>query len=351
MFLTPSIKIENKIISYQSKPFTVAEVGINHNGKLNFVYEMIEAAADAGCDAVKFQTFKASEFIRDKSLKFTYKSKGKKVTEPMIEMFKRYELPKSAWKKIKLFCEKRKIIFLSTPQNVSDLKILLKVGIKAIKVGSDDFSNIPLLKQYSKTRLPLILSTGMANLSDVNNAVNTVSNNKDYPLILLVCTSEYPTLPNNVNLKKIKTLQTLFPRILIGFSDHTQGFLASSLAVSLGACLLEKHFTLNNNLPGPDHWFSENPKTLKDWVKNIHKAHKMLGSSDIKPTKNEMKSKKEFQRVLVAANNIKKEHIFKESDFMALRVNSNLGLPMIFANRLLGKKSKKNYKKNEIILI
>jgi len=346
---SPFIKIENKIISYKSKPFTVAEVGINHNGKIELAYKMIDVAANAGCDAVKFQTFKAKEFIRDRSLKFTYQSQGKKVTESMMDMFERYELPKSAWKKIKFYCRKRKIIFLSTPQNYSDLKILLKIGIKAIKVGSDDFNNISLIKKYSETKLPLILSTGMADFDDVKNAVKAVCKNRYYPLILLVCTSEYPTEPSNVNLKKIATLKNLFPKILIGYSDHTRGFLASSLAVSFGACIFEKHFTLNNNFPGPDHWFSENPKTLKDWVKHIHIAHKMLGSGVIKPTKNEAKSKKEFRRVLVAAKNLKKGHAFRENDFNALRVQSKFGLPISRAIEFIGKIANKDYKKNELI--
>ena len=158
---------------------------------------------------------------------------------------------------------RKKIVFLSTPQNKTDLDLLLDLGISAIKIGSDDFTNLPLIKQYSSTKLPLILSCGMANLSEICTSLNVIGAFDGYPTILLHTTSQYPTPKKDVNLLKLKTLQTIFPNIPLGFSDHTQGSLASSLAVSFGACVFEKHFTLNKNRKGLDHSLSADPSDLK----------------------------------------------------------------------------------------
>jgi len=345
------IKIGKKINRNDSKPFTVAEVGLNHNGNLKLAKKMIEEASKAGCDAVKFQTFKADEFVNNRSQKFTYFSQGKKITEPMIDMFKRYELSVDSWSKIKKHCNKNKIIFLSTPQNYSDLKILLKVGMSAIKIGSDDLTNLPLIKKYSKTKLPIILSTGMSYESEINESLKELGTFKGYPTILLACTSLYPTKENEVNLLKIKRLKKKFPKAIVGFSDHTQGFLASSLAVTLGAKYLEKHFTLNKNYPGPDHWFSEDPEELANWVKSINNSYLMLGKSELKPTKREIKNKKLFQRYLVAAKNIPYGEKFKKDSFLLRRVSKNKGLSSRFIKFLVGKKSKRKYKKNQVIAL
>src|SRR5262249_10609741 len=154
------------------------------------------------------------------------------------------------------------ILFFSTPQNESDLDILMKVGVPAVKVGSDDFTNIPLLKSYAASGLPLILSSGMSDLAEAYHGLDAVGAFDGYPTVLLVCTSQYPRPPEYANLARITTLRAAFPPVPIGFSDHTRGPLASALAVALGACFLEKHFTLSHDLPGPDHWFSEDPQGL-----------------------------------------------------------------------------------------
>ena len=160
------IKIEKFELKNFGRPFIVGEVGINHNGKIKNAIKMIEVAKRSGCDAVKFQTFKANELVNDKSIKFSYFSRGKKITESMYKMFKRYEIQSKFWSKIKKHCKKKKIIFFSTPQNLSDLKTLIKLKVPAIKVGSDDFTNIPLIESYLKFNIPVILSTGMSNIND-----------------------------------------------------------------------------------------------------------------------------------------------------------------------------------------
>ncbi|MBX7148444.1 N-acetylneuraminate synthase family protein [bacterium] len=337
-----TVILDKKILKNYSTPFIAAEVGINHNGSLEKAFKMIDVAKAAGVDAVKFQTFKAREFVTDKKQTYTYYSQGKKVTESMLAMFERYEFNETQWVKIKKKCDKERIYFLSTPQNESDLQVLLKLGIGAIKVGSDDLTNTPLLKAYAKTKLPLILSSGMATFEEVKAALQAVGAFKGYPTIMLACTSEYPTPPSSANLNRIETLMNSFKNIPIGYSDHTEGPIASSVAVALGACFFEKHFTLNHNLPGPDHWFSEDPKGLKEWVTAIRTAHCMLGSGQIVPTKAETKMRKMARRSIVAITPIAKGEKFSLLNIALKRPGD--GLPPAILPHLIGKKALKNIK-------
>ncbi len=292
------IKIGNRIIGSEREPFVILEAGINHNGDLSIAKEMIRVAKQSGADAIKFQTFKAVEFISDPKQIYTYQSQGKEVTESMLKMFRRYEFSLEEWFEVKRACDEEGIIFLSTPQNISDMELLLEIGVPALKVGSDDFINIPLLQHYSKTGLPLILSCGMANLGEVHEALDSTGAFSENNVILLLCTSQYPTPPDDVNLLKLRTLSAAFPNINIGFSDHTQGPFASVIACGLGACVFEKHFTLDHNLPGPDHWFSVNPKEATEWIHAIRTAKIMLGSCLVNPTN------KEYEMRIVARRSI-----------------------------------------------
>ena len=343
------IKIKNHIIAKGKPPFVIAEAGINHNGDIKNALKMIDVAKKSAVNAIKFQTFKASELISDHNQKYTYKSQEKQVTESMYDMFKRYELDKDDWKKIKKQCDEKKIIFLSTPQNKTDLDLLLDIGITAIKVGSDDFTNLPLIKEYSSTGLPLLLSCGMADISEISTSLNTVGAFEGYPTILLHTTSQYPTPVKDTNLLKLKTLENTFPDIPLGFSDHTQGPLASSLAVAFGAVVFEKHFTLDNNLPGPDQWFSENPEGLKQWCENIKKSYSMLGNSLLKPTNIERKNRNEFRRFIVAIKDIQKNEVFSRKNIDMRRTSEKKSLPPIFFEYLLGRKSVKKYSKGQAI--
>jgi sialic acid synthase SpsE len=339
-------KIGNRKIGPQEQPYCIAEVGINHNGDLEQAFKMIKVAKDSGADAVKFQTFSAIEFCGE-SQKFTYRSQGKEVTESMLKMFQRYEFTKEQWFELKKECDRRSITFMSTPQNRTDLDILLKIGIPAIKVGSDDLTNIPLIRSYAKEKLPLILSSGMSDLAEVYNSINVAGGFDGHPVAILLCTSQYPTPPEEVNIERLRTLKKALPNIAIGFSDHTRGTLASSLAVVLGATILEKHFTLDHNLPGPDHWFSEDPDGLKEWISFIRKAHIMKGSPLVRPTLLESKNKSEYQRHLVAACDIDIGNIFTEQNITLRRVEGGLGLPPSCIDYLLNKPAPKIYKKGE----
>ena len=337
------VRIGGFKIGKDCSPFIVAEAGINHNGELDKVYKMIEIAKSSGADAVKFQTFKAEEFVGDPKQTYTYKSQGKEVTESMLEMFKRYEFSRDDWFEIKKKCEEVGIMFLSTPQNRSDLELLLEIGIPGIKVGSDDFTNLPLLKSYATTNLPMILSSGMSDLAEVYQALEAVGAMEGYPTILLLCTSQYPTPPEDVNLPKLKTLANSFPMVVMGFSDHTQGSLASSLAVAMGARFFEKHFTLDHNLPGPDHWFSEDPTGLKEWICSVRKAFVMMGSNIVRPTLKEQEMKLIARRSIETNQYIRKGEFFTVSNLVLKR--PGYGLPPALYEELLSCKASRNLKK------
>ena len=328
------IEINNQELKNYGKPFIVAEAGINHNGELTKALEMIEVAKQSGVDAVKFQTFRAEEFCGDKTQMFTYQSQGQTITESMFEMFKRYEFDYDEWLQIKQKCDDENILFLSTPQNRSDLDLLLELELPAIKVGSDDFTNLPLLEDYSTTKLPMIVSCGMSDLAEVHQALDAIGTFEGYPTILLLCTSQYPTPPEDVNLLKLKTLSNAFPGLVLGFSDHTKGSLASSLAVGFGAVFFEKHFTLDNNLAGPDHWFSENPESLKDWVDSIHQSYQMMGDSIVRPTSKELEMRKLARRSIVILKDTKQGDKLTEEN-IGLRRAGN-GLSPILIKDMLG---------------
>lgn len=339
--------IGGRTITPGAKPFLIAEAGINHNGSLDKAIEMIQAAKKCGADAVKFQTFKASEFVADKSLQFTYKSQGKSVTESMHDMFARVEFSKDNWKKIRSECDRAGIVFLSTPQNTTDLELLLELGVDAVKVGSDDFTNEVLLKRYRKTGLPLIVSSGMADLAEIYRSLEWIGTLDGYPTVLLICTSEYPCPPQNVNLAKLRTLGTLFPQLPLGFSDHTQGPLASSIAVGLGAVVFEKHFTLSHDLPGPDHWFSEEPKDLEAWVTAVRTGFQMLGNPVPRPTTGELEMRTLARRSIVALSDIRRGETLDDSKIGLKRPGD--GLPASLYESVLSRSALRDIRAGEQI--
>ena len=341
------LKINNHEISKENTPFIIAEAGINHNGSIEKAVKMVKTAKNAGVSAIKFQTFKAHELISDSSLTYTYTSQGKSITESQLDLFKRCELSNDDFYKIKKTCDEEKIIFLSTPQNKSDLDFLLELDISAIKVGSDDFTNIPLLKYYSKTKLPILISCGMTTLKEIKTTLTAIGTLDGYPTALLLTTSEYPTPPQNVNLQKLRTLSETFPDIPLGYSDHTQGNLASPIAISFGACIFEKHFTLDNSLPGPDHWFSSNPSNLEVWSDSIKTSYQMMGYSEILPTESEIKMKAIARRSIVALNDIDIGETINENNIGLRRPGT--GLPAKMFELILGKKATKKIEKFTIL--
>lgn len=340
-----TFNICNKPIGKGHPPYIILEAGINHNGEINIAEQMIKVAKDIGADAIKFQTFKASEFIADTSQQFTYQSQGNEVTESMLEMFQRYEFSKDNWFHIKKMCDDTGIIFMSTPQNESDLTLLLDIGVPALKVGSDDFTNLPLLEKYSSTGLPLFMSCGMADLGEVHDAILATGALTRNDVLLMLCTSQYPTPAEDVNISKLKTFAAAFPDLPLGFSDHTQGNTAAVMASAMGAIAFEKHFTLSHDLPGPDHWFSETPETAASWVASLRRSHQMIGSGSISPTTKELEMRKIARRSVIAICDIEAGDIFTYENLGLMRPGN--GLPPKMINHFIGQKSRKNIKKSQ----
>ena len=345
------LNIGKRVIGPMSEPYIIAEVGINHNGNLSTALEMIDVAKSSGADAVKFQTFKAEEFCGDPEQQFTYRSAGKEVTESMLSMFKRMELKSEDWFKIKEYANKSGIEFFSTPQNYSDLELLLPLGIQVIKVGSDDLTNLPLIRKYAGSGLPIILSSGMSNLGEIYAGIEAAGWYQGKQVAVLVCTSLYPTPSSDVNILRVSTLRAAFPNLVVGFSDHSQGNEAAIMATALGARIFEKHFTLSHDAQGPDHWFSDTPEELKGWVNSIRESFVLLGSGELIPSPLELVNKSEFQRVLVALNAIAKGEEFSTINTGPRRVSGGYGLPPVFMDTLEGKRASKQYNTGDVIEI
>jgi N,N'-diacetyllegionaminate synthase len=298
-----TIKIGNRLVGADQPAYIIAEIGANHNGDVALAKKLIAAAKQCGCDCAKFQTFTADEFCADPDQPFTYKSQGKAVTESMRDMFRRFEFTKDEWVEIVDECRKHDIQFLTTIQDPINLKQMLPFGLPAIKVGSDDFDHLVSLKKYAESGLPLIISKGMADLGEVDRVVRFMRKHTD-KLIVLHCVSLYPTEPRFLNIRQVETLQRLYPDVVWGFSDHSQGPLASALAVAIGAKVIEKHLTLSHDMPGPDHWFSMDIDEMATMVRDIRFAEIALGDGEINPTPEELEIKKVARRRLVARSDL-----------------------------------------------
>lgn len=308
-----SVTIGNRQLGPGKPVVIAAEVGINHNGDPALALECIDAAADCGADAVKFQNYHTEDFVTDRKLTYSYSSNGQIVTEPQYEMFKRCELTPGILAKLKERADKRGLLFHSTPTSESGIDILARLGVRVLKNGSDYLTNLPLIQAMGRTTLPTVLSTGMATLAEIDDAVRAFRETGNTSLLLLHCTSAYPTPASDVNLRKIPALAAAFD-CPVGFSDHTDGVTAAVGAVALGACWIEKHFTLCKSAPGPDHHFSCDPIELAALVHAIRFTEKALGSSRIAPAASEQAGRRDFRLSCVAARPLPPGHRIGEGD-------------------------------------
>ena len=327
--------------------FIIAEVGINHNGDVDIAKKMIDEAKNAGADCVKFQTFKGEEFVSDPKQTYTYKSQGKEVTESMLEMFKRYEFTKAEWIDIVKYCKQKEIVFSSTAQNMSDLEFLMSITeLPFLKVGSDDLTNLELLSHYGSKNIPMIISAGMAYAYEIEDAVSTIRDAGNENITVLHCISSYPTQATDVNLKKIPVIRDAFD-VKVGFSDHTIGSASAVGSVCFGATIIEKHITLDNDMDGPDHWFSINPIELKRYVDDIRFIEKALGQAELKPTPKEIEMRKVMQRKIVFSSNLFKGDITTKNDFNFKR--SEYGIDPKQVKFLLNRTLQKDVKKDDVV--
>lgn len=341
------IKIESKTIGAGSGVFVVAEAGVNHNGRLDLALKLVDAAADAGADAVKFQTFRAEQVVIGTGEMAEYQKKNIGKVESQLEMLKRLEFNEGWYPKVIAHSKKRGIIIFSAPHgNFASVDLLQKMKMPAFKFGSGDLTNLPLLQYAAKFKKPMIISTGMATLAEVKRAVNAIKRAGNNKIVVLHCTTSYPCPPEKVNLR---SMQTILKKTgaLVGYSDHTVNAQASLMAATLGACMIEKHFTLDRNLPGPDHRASMEPEELKHMVQAIKSVNLILGSDSKNPTQDEVALRKIGRKSLVSLADIKRGEKLTILNIGIKRPGTGLEPSYFF--KLLGLRAQKNIKADRLI--
>lgn len=326
----------------------IAEAGINHNGKINLAKKLIKAAASSGADYIKFQTYNTEKMIVPNAKLAFYQKNNITETKTQFEMLKKYELRKDFYKVLINYAKINKIKFLSSPFDEESITLLNKYNLDFIKIPSGEIDNFPYLRNLGKLKKKIILSTGMSTLKEINLAIKTLTKygTKMRDISLLHCHSAYPSNLSNLNLNAIKFLRKKF-KLRVGFSDHSTSINVPSIAVALGAEIIEKHLTLNNKMSGPDHKASVNPKNFKSMVNLIRQTEKTLGSGKKIPSRNELKNKPFARKSLVANADIKKGELFSEKNLTTKR--PGLGISPMKFNYYLNKKAKKNYSKDDLI--
>jgi len=324
------IKIANKSIGEYNPAFIVAEAGINHNGDLKIAKKIIQKAKDCGADAIKFQTFRAEDLTSKKS-KF-------------YKIFKKVELDFDDYIELNKYAKSKKIIFFSTPFSNEAVDLLKKIKIPAYKIASGDLTNIPLIKYVAKIKKPIILATGMANIKEVNSAIQTIKKCGNNKIILMHSVSSYPTPISDVNLNVIETLKEKYP-YPIGFSDNGGDLLVPVISIALGSKIIEKHFTIDQKLSGPDHKFSTNPKQFQQLVFNIRNTEKMLGDGIKKCQPSELINRVEARRSVTALKIISKNS--KIQRHMINLKRPAKGIEPKYFEKVIGKVVKKVIKADE----
>lgn len=309
---SPAVVIADQTIG-RGHVFVLAEAGINHDGDVAKAHKLIDAAADAGADGVKFQNYRTEDFVADRTLTYEYGQGENRVVQTQYEMFKERELPTESLRDLREHARERSLAFISTPTSEDGVQVLVDIGADAIKNGSDYLVHLPLLRAMGRTGLPTIVSTGMSTLAEIDDAVGAYVEAGGRDLVILHCTSQYPTPPEDVNLLRIPALATAFARP-VGFSDHTAGTHAAAAAVAVGAVLIEKHFTLDKSAPGPDHWFSLDPDELSSLVNGVREVEAALGSSRVEPTSTETRSRRDFGLSCAAARDLSSGDLLRASD-------------------------------------
>lgn len=335
MDLKGEVKISDHVIGLSHPCFIIAEIGINHNGNLNTALELVEAAAAAGANCVKFQAFKAKNFCSGRDDELEYRTQGETVVESMLELFTRHELDKDQFRTIFNHAAKLGVVPLATPCDFQSVDMLDDLGAAAFKIGSDDIVYHDLLIYAAQKQKPLIISTGMANEMEIKQAIEVISSTGNDEIILLHCVSLYPTPADQLNLSKISNLRHMFD-FPIGFSDHSEGITAALGARALGATVIEKHFTLDRTMKGPDHWFSSDPKEMRTLISEIHFLEKGFGSDTLEPTPGEINMRQLARRSIVAAHDLNKDHVIIASDLAYLRPGT--GMMPYDKDKVIGKK-------------
>lgn len=333
-----------------SKTFIIAEAGVNHNGNIELAKRMVDIAAEAGLDAIKFQTFKAENLVIPNLKKADYQIENTGTDESQFDMLKRLELSTAEYKELFYYCGEKGIVFISATFDEGNVDILDNLGMSIFKIPSGEITNKSLIQHTARKKKPIILSTGMSYLSEVKQAINWINEiwkelDEKPKLTLLHCVSDYPTAVSDVNLLAMKTMEKVF-KLPIGFSDHTLGIEIPVAAVALGATVIEKHFTLDRSLPGPDHKASLQADELMAMVKAIRNVEKALGDGVKRPTKHENDMKEIVRKSLVATRDINAGETITRADIAIKRPGT--GLPPELINRIINRKALVDIEKNSL---
>ena len=315
----------------------IAEAGVNHNGNISIAKKLIDIAAEAGADIVKFQTFKADKMISKKAPKANYQIRNSGKSDSQLEMIKKLELDLEMHKELINHCKKKKIQFLSTPFDLGSIDLLISLGISIFKIPSGEITNLPYLTKIGKLKKKVILSTGMSNLGEIENALTILTSNGTKPenISLLHCNTEYPTPMKDVNLRAMKTIRKAF-NISVGYSDHTLGIEVPIAAVAMGATIIEKHITLDKKMEGPDHAASLDPQELSAMVKAIRNIELAMGDGIKKPSPSEIKNKVIARKSIHLSKDLKKGQRLSSSDLIMKRPGD--GISPLFSDMVIGKK-------------
>lgn len=328
-----------------SNVMIIAEAGVNHNGDLNIAKQLVEAASVTGADAIKFQTFRAKHLAVPDARKADYQIENTGRTMSQYEMLKGLELSWQEFEELFQYCSFRHIQFLSSPFDEESLLFLDRLGVDLIKIPSGEITNYGYLKRIASLKKPVILSTGMSTEEEVGEALEILEEGGK-EITLLHCSSSYPALMQDVNLNAMGTLRHKFHK-QVGYSDHTPGIEVAIAAAALGACVIEKHMTLDKTMPGPDHRASLEPNEFKQMVDSIRNIELALGDGVKKPTQAELKNRDYVRKYLVASREIKKGEVFTLQNLCAKRCG--YGISPMRIHSLLGKTAERNYQKDERI--
>lgn len=335
--MVASIDIAGRKIGSGEPCFIIAEAGVNHNGSLKIAFELVDVAARAGANAVKFQTFKAEKVISPYAAKAEYQMVTTDSNESQLDMARGLELSFDAFREVFAYCTEKAIQFISTPFDKDSADFLDECGVSVFKIASGEITNLPFLEYVGKKGKPMIVSTGMSYLGEVETAVRTIEGTGNNQFVLLHCVSNYPADPSDVNLRAMNTLAAAF-NVPVGYSDHTMGIEVPIAAAALGACVIEKHFTLDRCLPGPDHRASLDARELSGLVQSIRIVEMSMGSGRKRPVPSESDVLAVARRSLVAAKDIMPGTRLREG-LVAIK-RPGTGLPSIMLEHILGKRAK-----------
>jgi N,N'-diacetyllegionaminate synthase len=330
------------------KTIVIAEAGINHNGDIEIAKKLIATAQNAGADYVKFQTYKSENLVSSSLGCALYQEKNAKANQTQYEMLKKLELSYGDFKELHCFCKETGIVFISTPFDLESIQFLNSLDMPFWKIPSGEITNLPYLEMIAKTGKPIIMSTGMAEINEIDVTLALLKKHSVSDISILHCTTEYPAPYKNVNLKFIDTLKRRYG-LQVGYSDHTEGIEIPIAAVVMGATIIEKHFTLDKNMPGPDHKASIEPQELKQMIDSIRHVEQAVGDGIKVISETEKRNSCVARKCIVAASLIAKGELYSENNITTKRAGSGLS-PMRWYD-VIGKRADRDYRKDEPITL